>query len=166
MALWVSKLFADTISHPFPTLLMGSTLAHTWNCRGKLMNGCCWYAILPSPSWRAGAYIWILPVLPTPSCDSYKDTRNTPCFRTQIHKFLICEKYKMKPCTSYVQTLFTRQESYHWLSQMTELGRSFQSTSIYSLLQFLSGHIIHHSHIYHASNQCMKDRWINHALFP
>lgn len=37
---------------------------------------------------------------------------------------------------------FTRQESYHWLLQMTELGRSFQSTSIYSLLQFLSGYKI------------------------
>lgn len=72
----------------------------------------------------------------------------------------------MKPCTSYVQTLFTRQESYHWLLQMTELGRSFQSTSIYSLLQFLSGYIIHHSHSHHASNQSVKDKETNHALFP
>lgn len=78
----------------------------------------------PQPPWPRGCY---------------RDTRKTH-FRTQIHKFLICEKYKMKPCTSYVQTLFTRQESYHWLLQMTKLDRSFQSTSIYSLLQFLLGH--------------------------
>lgn len=67
---------------------------------------------------------------PPQMCGCYRDTRHTRHFRTQIHKFLICEKYKMKPCTSYVQTLFTRQESYHWLLQMTELSRSFQSTSI------------------------------------
>lgn len=58
----------------------------------------------------------------------------------------------MKPCTSYVQTLFTRQESYHWLLQMTELGRSFQSTSIYSLLQFLFI-VINHNHNHNADKQ-------------
>ena len=59
------------------------------------------------------------PPLPHPWSVGAGDKRHTHRFRTQIHKFLICEKYKMKPCTSYVQTLFTRQESYHWLLQMT-----------------------------------------------
>lgn len=57
----------------------------------------------------------------------------------------------MKPCTSYVQTLFTRQESNHWLLQMAELGRSLQSTSIYSLLQFLLVIVITHNQ--NADNQ-------------
>lgn len=36
----------------------------------------------------------------------------------------------MKPCTSYVQTLFTGQDIYHWILHMTKSGRSFLSTSI------------------------------------
>lgn len=129
------------------TMEVGRSIC-TWSCKGKLMISINPQLCLHGGAWREETKAdWLeLRDLTTPSppltpmaCDCYKDTRNTPYFRTQIHKFLICEKYKMKPCTSYVQTLFTRQESYHWLLQMTELGRSFQSTSIYSLLQFLSG---------------------------
>lgn len=39
----------------------------------------------------------------------------------------------MKPCTSYVQTLFTGRYIFHWILHMTKSGRSFLSTSICSL---------------------------------